>query len=138
MSLGSSGGRSGALAARRPSGRRGRASHHNAPTRVLLEAVKHKGVGDTLTDLATDFWKSVRIWLAHYKANGRIGCDARFMLFTTGVVGADSILTMFKDEEVEARAQASRSRKSDFEVDVIFRSYSGSDIWNREMSDVNT
>ncbi len=69
-------------------------------------SLKHKAVGDTLTDLATDFWKSVRIWLAYYKANGLIGCDARFILFTTGAVGADSILTMFKDEEVEGEARA--------------------------------
>jgi hypothetical protein len=80
----------------------------DAAGRKSLMSLKHKAVGDTLTDLATDFWKSVRIWLAHYKANGRIGCDARFMLFTTGAVSADSILNKFKDEDAdgEARAQA--------------------------------
>ena len=78
----------------------------DAVGRKSLMSLKHKAVGDTLTDLATDFWKSVRIWLTHYKANGRIGCNARFMLFTTGAVGADSILTMFKDEEVEGEARA--------------------------------
>ena len=78
----------------------------DAAGRKSLMSLKHKAVGDTLTDLATDFWKSVRIWLAHYKANGRIGCDSRFMLFTTAVVGTDSILTMFKDEEVEGEARA--------------------------------
>lgn len=73
-----------------------------------LVSLKHKAVGDTLSDLATDFWKSVRIWLAYYNANGNIGCDARFMLFTTGTVNTGSVLAAFKDEKVdgEARAQA--------------------------------
>jgi len=71
-----------------------------------LMSLKHKAVGDALTDLAPDFWKSVRIWLAHYKANGRIGCDARFMLFTTGAVSGDSMLTIFKDEEADGEARA--------------------------------
>lgn len=73
-----------------------------------LVSLKHKAVGDTLSDLATDFWKSVRIWLAHYIANGKIGCDARFMLFTTGTVSTGSVLAAFKDEKVdgEARTQA--------------------------------
>ncbi len=80
----------------------------DASGRKSLMSLKHKAEGDTLSDLATDFWKSVRIWLAHYKSNGSIGCNSRFMLFTTGVVSADSILTMFKDETIdgEARAQA--------------------------------
>jgi hypothetical protein len=82
----------------------------DAAGRKNLMSLKHKVVGDTLTDLAPDFWKSVRIWLAHYKANGKFGCDARFMLFTTGTVSADSVLTKFKDAAVdgEARAQAVR------------------------------
>ena len=73
-----------------------------------LMSLKHKAVGDTVTDLATDFWKSVRIWLAHYKANGRISCDARFMLFTTATVSAESVLTKFKDDDAdgETRTQA--------------------------------
>ncbi len=28
-----------------------------------LASLKHKASGDRLTDLSTDFWKSVRIWL---------------------------------------------------------------------------
>ena len=50
----------------------------DASGRKSLMSHKHKAVGDTVTDLATAFWKSVRIWLAHYRANGRISCDARF------------------------------------------------------------
>lgn len=80
----------------------------DASGRKSLISLKHKAVGDTVTDLATDFWKSVRIWLLHYKANGRITCDTRFMLFTTAIVSADSILTKFKDVDLdgEARTQA--------------------------------
>ncbi len=74
--------------------------------RKSLMSLKHKAVGDTLTDLATDFWKSVRIWLAHYKANGRIGCNARFMLFTTGAIGAGSVLIKFKNEDADGEARA--------------------------------
>ena len=76
-----------------------------------LVSLKHKAVGDTLTDLATDFWKSVRIWLAHYKAHGKIGCEARFMLFTTGTVSPDSVLAKFKDEKVDGEARASAVRE---------------------------
>ncbi len=37
-----------------------------------LASLKHKAAGDRLTDLSTDFWKSVRIWLARYKRWQRI------------------------------------------------------------------
>ena len=30
-----------------------------------LASLKHKAIGDRLTDLSIDFWKSVRIWLRH-------------------------------------------------------------------------
>lgn len=36
-----------------------------------LASLKHKGDGDTLTDLSTDFWKSVRIWLDRYNRDGK-------------------------------------------------------------------
>jgi hypothetical protein len=32
-----------------------------------LASLKHKAVGDRLTDLSTDFWKSVNIWLVRYE-----------------------------------------------------------------------
>ena len=35
-----------------------------------LASLKHKAVGDTLTDLAADFWKSVRIWLSSFERDG--------------------------------------------------------------------
>jgi hypothetical protein len=71
-----------------------------------LMSLKHKAVGDTVTDLATDFWKSVRIWLMHYKANGTIGCDTRFMLFTTATVSTESVLTKFIDGDADGEARA--------------------------------
>ena len=53
-----------------------------------LASLKHKAVGDKLTDLSTDFWKSVNIWLARYKRDGRAASNLRFFLFTTGTVSA--------------------------------------------------
>lgn len=58
-----------------------------------LASLKHKAVGDRLTDLSTDFWKSVNIWLARYERDGRAVSNLRFFLFTTGTVSADSFLT---------------------------------------------
>lgn len=58
-----------------------------------LASLKHKAVGDRLTDLSTDFWKSVNIWLTRYKRDGRVASNLRFFLFTTGTVSADSFLT---------------------------------------------
>lgn len=77
----------------------------DASGRKSLISLKHKAIGDTVTDLATDFWKSVRIWLAHYNANGRISCDARFMLFTTATVSAGSVLTKFTYDGADGEAR---------------------------------
>ncbi|CAJ2812900.1 Uncharacterised protein [Burkholderia pseudomallei] len=60
-----------------------------------LASLKHKAVGDRLTDLSTDFWKSVRIWLARYKRDGRSASNLRFFLFTTGTVSDASFLKRF-------------------------------------------
>lgn len=60
-----------------------------------LASLKHKAIGDRLTDLSTDFWKSVNIWLARYKRDGRATSNLRFFLFTTGLVASDSFLTRF-------------------------------------------
>lgn len=69
-----------------------------------LASLKHKGVGDRLTDLSTDFWKSVRIWLARYNRDGRSEANIRFFLFSTGTVSNTSFLRHFlveppKEEE---------------------------------------
>ncbi|MCA3574123.1 MAG: hypothetical protein IOC86_09415 [Aestuariivirga sp.] len=57
-----------------------------------LASLKHKAIGDKLTDLSTDFWKSVNIWLARYKRDGRAASNLQFFLFTTGTVSEDSFL----------------------------------------------
>src|SRR5699024_10411175 len=60
-----------------------------------LASLKHKAEGERLTDLSTDFWKSVRIWLDRYKRDDRAKSNLRFFLFTTAEVGAASFLTRF-------------------------------------------
>lgn len=60
-----------------------------------LASLKHKAVGDCLTDLSIDFWKSVRIWLARYKRDGRSASNLRFFLLTTGTVSDTSFLKEF-------------------------------------------
>lgn len=57
-----------------------------------LASLKHKAIGDRLTDLSADFWKSVNIWLTRYKRDGRAVSNMRFFLFTTGTVSTDSFL----------------------------------------------
>ncbi|MGE5435888.1 MAG: ABC-three component system protein [Syntrophothermus sp.] len=58
-----------------------------------LASLKHKKPGERLTDLSTDFWKSVRIWLSRYKASGRISSHLQFFLYTTNETAADSFLS---------------------------------------------
>lgn len=60
-----------------------------------LASLKHKAEGERLTDLSTDFWKSVRIWLDRYKREDRAKSNLQFFLFTTAKVGANSFLTRF-------------------------------------------
>jgi hypothetical protein len=76
-----------------------------------LGSLKHKAVGGSLTDLSTDFWKSVRIWLARYARDGRSEASLRFFLFTTNTVSKTSFLQHFlldppsKDEEIVSLSQ---------------------------------
>ncbi len=60
-----------------------------------LASLKHKGIGDRLSDLSTDFWKSIRIWLARYNRDGRSEASLRFFLFSTGTVSSTSFLRRF-------------------------------------------
>jgi hypothetical protein len=60
-----------------------------------LASLKHKRDGDTLTDLSTDFWKSVRIWLDRYNRDGKTEANLRFFLFTTGTISNASFLQHF-------------------------------------------
>ena len=79
--------------------------------RKTLASLKHKGVGDRLTDLSTDFWKSIRIWLARYNRDGRSEATLRFFLFSTGAVSNTSFLRRFllepmaSDEKLESLSQ---------------------------------
>lgn len=66
-----------------------------------LASLKHKGAGDILTDLSTDFWKSVRIWLERYNRDGRSEANLRFFLFTTGLVASRSFLRHFLFDHVK-------------------------------------
>jgi hypothetical protein len=63
--------------------------------RKTLGSLKHKAVGERLTDLSTDFWKSVRIWLTRYEEDGRVASTHRFYLFTTNEVSDTSFLKSF-------------------------------------------
>lgn len=67
-----------------------------------LASLKHKADGDHLTDLSTDFWKSVRIWLARYKRDGRSVSNLRFFLFTTSTVPDTSFLKGFLPTQADA------------------------------------
>ncbi|MFY4261216.1 ABC-three component system protein [Achromobacter xylosoxidans] len=71
-----------------------------------LASLKHKAVGDRLTDLSTDFWKSVNIWLARYKRDGRATSNLRFFLFTTGAVSTDSFLGRLLPDQPIASSEA--------------------------------
>jgi len=71
-----------------------------------LASLKHKAVGDRLTDLSADFWKSVNIWLARYKRDGRTASNMRFFLFTTGTVSAGSFLAGLLPDQAAASGDA--------------------------------
>ncbi len=60
-----------------------------------LGSLKHKAEGERLTNLSTDFWKSVRIWLTRYEETGRLESTHRFYLFTTNEVSDTSFLKSF-------------------------------------------
>lgn len=67
-----------------------------------LASLKHKAIGDKLTDLSTDFWKSVNIWLVRYKRDGRATSNLRFFLFTTGTVSTASFLSRLLPDQAVA------------------------------------
>src|SRR5262245_7905711 len=75
-----------------------------------LASLKHKATGDTLTNLSVDFWKSVRVWLAHYVKNGRISSESRFFLFTTATISDGSFLNLFTSDGAndDLRTQAAQ------------------------------
>jgi hypothetical protein len=67
----------------------------DADGRKALGSLKHKAIGERLTNLSTDFWKSIRIWLTRYEESGRLASTHRFYLFTTNEVSDTSFLKAF-------------------------------------------
>ena len=88
-----------------------------ADQRTSLASLKHKATGDRLSDLSTDFWKSVRVWLSHYIATGKTGSNARFLLFSTSSISPGSFLNLFAggpvDDYTMAEAAANALAKSE-------------------------
>lgn len=79
-----------------------------------LASLKHKAIGDRLTDLSTDFWKSVNIWLTRYKRDGRAASNLRFFLFTTGSVSTDSFLArLLPDQPVTSVGVATLAEQAE-------------------------
>lgn len=79
-----------------------------------LASLKHKAIGDKLTDLSTDFWKSVNIWLVRYKTDGRAASNLRFFLLTTGTVSTGSFLVrLLPDQPVASRDSATLTDLAD-------------------------
>ena len=61
-----------------------------------LASLKHKAEGERLTDLATDFWKSLRVWCDRYEKYGYETSDLQFYLMTTNTISDSSFLKYFK------------------------------------------
>ncbi|MEO5334049.1 MAG: hypothetical protein H7839_18715 [Magnetococcus sp. YQC-5] len=89
-----------------------------------LASLKHKASGDRLTDLSLDFWKSVRIWLEHYKHDNRITSNLRFFLFTTAIVSSTSFLKEFLS--VQSSTGDETLTLAERAEEVLERSISGS------------
>jgi hypothetical protein len=97
-----------------------------------LASLKHKAPGDRVNDLSTDFWKSVRVWLASYNRADRTASNLRFFLFTTAVVSEASFLVNFLEGSERSESLAILAReimatsKSELvsEVRVSFRDLS--------------
>lgn len=66
--------------------------------KITLGSLKHKALGQKLSDLSVDFWKSVRVWVNHWKASGRVGCTSTFVLYSTNAVSPGSFLEDFVGE----------------------------------------
>lgn len=87
-----------------------------------LASLKHKAIGDKLTDLSTDFWKSVNIWLARYKRDRFAASNLQFFLFTTGMVSTDSFLARFLPQQ--ASASGHEATLTELATDALARSKS--------------
>lgn len=76
---------------------------------ITLGSLKHKAAGDRLSDLSVDFWKSVRVWVVHYKISGRVGSTARFILYSTASVSSGSFLELFVGTGASAEQRVTRA-----------------------------
>jgi hypothetical protein len=74
-----------------------------------LASLKHKAPGDHLTDLDSDFWKSVRVWLKYYLESGRLASEVNFLLFTTAKISATSFLAMFASDTAELEGREAKA-----------------------------
>ncbi|EPM1538125.1 ABC-three component system protein [Serratia ureilytica] len=95
-----------------------------------LASLKHKALGDRLTDLSTDFWKSVRIWLVRYKHYGRSASNLRFFLFTTGMVSDSSFLKRFLPTQLKTNDEPTTLTEQAEEVLGKSKSILAGDITN--------
>lgn len=68
-----------------------------------LGSLKHKAAADRLTDLSTDFWKSVRIWLNRYERDSFQESNLKFFLFSTSEVSPTSFLQAFTYSSVNSK-----------------------------------
>lgn len=90
-----------------------------------LASLKHKAPGDRLTDLSTDFWKSIRIWLARYNRDGRSEASLQFFLFSTATVSETSFLRQFlfertaEDSEDKSLSQIATEALAKSESELI-------------------
>lgn len=89
-----------------------------------LASLKHKAPGDRLTDLSTDFWKSIRIWLARYNRDGRSEASLQFFLFSTATVSETSFLRQFlyqrtAEDEDKSLSQIATEALAKSESDLI-------------------
>lgn len=72
-----------------------------------LAYLKHKAAGEKLTDLATDFWKSIRIWCDRYEKNGYENSNLQFYLMTTNTISSNSFLRFFKPDFNKSELESS-------------------------------
>ena len=73
---------------------------------VSLGSLKHKAVGERLSDLSVDFWKSVRVWVNFFKSSGMANSNARFILYSTASVSPGSFLQLFVGEGGQSELRA--------------------------------
>lgn len=77
--------------------------------RKQLHSLKHKATANRLTDLSVDFWKSVRIWLAHYLDTGKRASNAQFFLLTTASIAPGSMFEFFTKEQTDPAKRATEA-----------------------------